>query len=137
MALVGLCTRCLQLTDGTPSSKREHLLREHPDDAAAKGYAWDFADIPDDRVRAKAVLVGDCWFWRGATGLNGYGYFVRRSGGRQRKHYTHRYSYETFVGAIQPGHEVHHTCYNRWCFNPAHLVTMTHRQNVAHANGQD
>lgn len=92
-------------------------------------------DIPDLRVRAKIVVMSNgCWLWNGATNTNGYGHFVRRKDGRQKKTYAHRYVYSALVGPIPKGHEVHHSCYNRWCCAPAHLSTMTHAENCESLN---
>lgn len=89
------------------------------------------ADIADRRVRDKIIEHRDCWLWLGAKNSNGYGHFVRRKNGKQKKVYAHRYVYAELVGPIPRGHEVHHSCYNRWCCNPSHLSTVTHRANCA------
>jgi len=44
--------------------------------------------------------------------------------------YAHRFSYEYFVGPIPHNKEIDHICRVRHCVNPAHLRTVSHRENV-------
>lgn len=80
----------------------------------------------------------ECWPWHRAISTQGYGRV--HVNGRQTA--AHRVVYELFVGPIPAGHEVDHTCHNadltcaggptcehRRCCNPAHLRTVTHREN--------
>ena len=39
--------------------------------------------------------------------------------------YAHRVAYELANGQIPAGHDLHHTCGNKACVNPAHLVPLT------------
>ena len=68
---------------------------------------------------------GDCWEWNGKHFPTGYGRFYHRG-----SQYTHRYSYEMFVGPIPEGLEIDHLCRNRGCLKPSHLEAVTHRENV-------
>ena len=68
----------------------------------------------------------ECWEWNGCL-VDGYG----RARIQGITVLLHRWSYEKYIGPIPEGHEVHHTCRNRRCFNPAHLEAITrviHRQ---------
>ena len=64
--------------------------------------------------------VTGCWIWREA--LNDYGYGVTYLDDRQVL--AHRAMYQLHVGSVPAGHELHHTCRNRSCVNPSHLVPL-------------
>lgn len=66
--------------------------------------------------------VTGCWNFIGHTNHKGYGY--ARFGG-EKKVRAHRYFYEQLVGPIPEGYEPHHTCENRRCVNPCHMVLKT------------
>lgn len=66
----------------------------------------------------------DCWEWTGSLS-NGYG-SVTVAGVSAS---VHRLAYETWVGPIPAGEQIHHACANRACFNPEHLVPVTQAAN--------
>jgi hypothetical protein len=66
-----------------------------------------------------------CWVWGGRT--NGWGYGRFSIGGRDVA--THRVSFEIANGAIEGGLLVRHSCDNPPCWNPAHLLSGTTRDN--------
>ena len=72
-----------------------------------------------------------CWNWIGNILKSGYGLFRSRS----KQVGPHRFSYETFVGAIPRGLTIDHLCNNRICVNPEHMAIATLRQNVLRGNG--
>lgn len=84
-----------------------------------------------ERFWAKVDRDGDCWTWKGARFLNGYG-AVRGQNGTL---YAHRVSWEMHHGAIPPGLVIDHTCHNRACVNPGHLRTVTTKQNAENHGG--
>lgn len=70
-----------------------------------------------------------CWLWSGALTYNGYGrigFPGKPSGGV----YTHRITYELYVGDIPKGMEIDHKCRVRSCVNPLHLEVVSHAENM-------
>ena len=63
------------------------------------------------------------------TGAVSHGYGNRKVGGVN--HRAHRYAFEQAVGPIPPGMELHHTCGERLCVNPAHMQPITKAEHTA------
>lgn len=105
---------------------------------------------PSERFWAKVDRrdAVECWDWTGARNHGGYGIFglgfSPRSGTGASLEQAranaaqpvgshvraHRYAYEDAVGPVPADHEVHHTCENRACVNPAHLEPLTRDEHV-------
>lgn len=93
-------------------------------------------DVPDEvafplmmarfQRRTKIDPVTGCWNWQGKRGWNGYGQVCFR--GTQWR--INRLMYTIAIGPIPPGMVVMHTCDNRQCLNPEHLVMGTQKQNI-------
>lgn len=78
------------------------------------------------------ITDAGCWEWRGKRNHGGYGRIcVSQAKGDAQ---VHRISYETFVGPIPDGAEIHHRCGNRPCCNPEHLEPVSTRENQSHTN---
>lgn len=70
-----------------------------------------------------------CHEWEHGIGLDGYGKV--RIGNRTLR--AHRIVYEFFIGPIEPGQVILHSCDNKKCVNIAHLAAGTNKQNAADA----
>lgn len=66
-----------------------------------------------------------CWNTLGGRTTQGYG---KITNGRKTI-LLHRWMYEQHVGPIPPGKQVHHTCRNTGCCNPAHLSVVTRQEH--------
>ena len=69
-----------------------------------------------------------CWNWLGARSSQGSypgfwvdGNFV----------YAHRFAYEQAYGEIPAGFHVHHSCGNRACVRPEHLIALSPEEHRA------
>ena len=76
----------------------------------------------------------ECWPWRGSVKLpEGYGQCYNSR--TKRLEGAHRVVYELLTGLIVPPNasrlEMHHTCHNPPCVNPAHLFEGTTQDNTA------
>lgn len=69
----------------------------------------------------QADNTNDCWLWHGSR----RGEYGRFTIGR-RSFYAHRVAYMFFKScALSPHDHLHHTCCNKLCINPAHLVPLS------------
>jgi len=81
-----------------------------------------------------------CWNWQGPKSSRGqYAIYIIAQGTGWSKHVkAHIWFWEREFGPIEEGYELHHTCFNKLCVNPAHLTKILsqdhrilHRANKA------
>lgn len=74
-----------------------------------------------------AVRGSGCWEWQGTRShygvMNDHGTTV----------YAHRFAWEQANGPMPEGKVVRHTCDNKFCVNPAHLLLGSQGENVQDA----
>lgn len=73
----------------------------------------------------------ECWHWPKSKTSDGYGQLHFNG----KKHYAHRFFYESIVGKIPKDKEIDHLCRERDCFNPKHLELVSSRENSLRGNG--
>jgi hypothetical protein len=76
--------------------------------------------------KSRATAKG-CRVWLGFTVPKGYGRIWNDD--RKTMMSTHRAAYVLAYGAVPKGCELHHTCENKRCINPAHIVAMPRAQH--------
>lgn len=74
-------------------------------------------------------LNNGCWEWTAALG-HGYGHFAYQG----KKHYAHKFAYESINNTTIKNKEIHHLCKNRKCVNPDHLEILTKKEHQIKEN---
>jgi len=86
----------------------------------------DLERLLDDTILVFAnPELGSCWLFTGPA--NPYGRIDRSS-----ERYAHRLGWKLFHGPIPDGMELHHRCGVHACWNPDHLMIVTHAENMAY-----
>lgn len=74
----------------------------------------------------ESTRPGSCWNWAGYRDSKGYGQFRLD----RQSWWAHRVAFTIAHGRIGAGMQVHHTCGNPSCVNPAHLQETTPTENA-------
>lgn len=80
----------------------------------------------------RVSLHTGCWLWTASLDTHGYGHI--RANGKVVS--APRVSWLLHNGPIQDGAFVLHTCHNRSCVKPGHLMLGDHNENMRHTIGR-
>lgn len=75
---------------------------------------------------AKVNVSEGCWEWEAALYSNGYGHFVING----KDHLAHKVSFQLAGGIIPEGLLLRHSCDNRKCVRPDHLIPGAQSNNI-------
>lgn len=89
---------------------------------------WQRRDLAT-RFWEKVDKRGNCWIWTASTLKTGYG-CIRID---QKTIRAHRVAYELCVGPVPQGRLLRHSCDNKRCVNPSHLIPGTKCDNAVDA----
>lgn len=82
-----------------------------------------------ERFRAKCEpQPSGCWLWTASTLRDGYGSFTDERG---KTVPAHVWAYQRWVGPVEPGQVVMHTCDTPSCVRSTHLRLGTQAENIA------
>ena len=83
---------------------------------------------PVERLKNSYIVDPNtgCWKYTGYIATNGYGQITVN----KKTLRVHRFSYETFIGHLDPTLEICHSCNCKSCINPEHLRQDTRSSNA-------
>jgi len=109
------------------SKCKSHIHKEDVKIIYSGYYLDDFKKIMDSNI----ILKDSCWLWKGYVNHNGYGMYHHN----HNYHLVHRLSYEIYNGNIGI-FVVRHTCDNKLCINPEHLILGYNSDNLKDTKGK-
>jgi len=78
-----------------------------------------------ERFTSKYTITPhDCWLWTAGLTTKGFGKYSDKG----KTHVAHKYLYESLYGTVSPNLRLVHSCGNRSCVNPDHLVVKTAKE---------
>lgn len=97
--------------------------------------AASYAELASARKRflakTPAQAPDQCWIWSGAVSTEGYGTWRFSVGPNDRRTVlVHRAMFMITNGPLSNQEIVRHTCHVRSCYNPSHLRSGSHEDNV-------
>lgn len=89
----------------------------------------------EDRFWSHVNKTETCWLWVGLDGKdrndNSYGWFRMGVDGGFKNVNAHTYAWFLATGVLdKPGMHLHHTCRNKRCVNPAHLMLLSPKEHA-------
>ena len=78
-----------------------------------------------DKIKKNIIIINDCWIWQKSCSSSGYGQLT------ENKIYwnAHVYAYVCVNGLLPINTILRHTCHNKKCCNPNHLIPGTKKDN--------
>ena len=86
----------------------------------------------ETRFMCRVEISESCWIWKSSKNTAGYGR-TNLMGRGHKTQFAHRLSWELFVGKINDGMNILHTCDNPSCVRPSHLSIGTQSDNIVDA----
>lgn len=109
---------------------KEHIAKRV---ASNKRKPRKLVDIEYKLLKKILKREDGCWEWLGAVFKKAHGNYGQIRMGRKgedKVRFSHRVSYEHYIGEVPRGLELDHLCRNTLCVNPQHLEPVTHYENM-------
>ncbi len=73
---------------------------------------------------------GECWEWQGSLNNRGYGVIKWQGRPVLAHRFSYFYSHAKIVELFRSKEVIRHTCDNKRCVRPSHLISGTHIDNM-------